>query len=199
MTIRLPQDRRGEQGAWLFLASLAVFFLGSLLLYAIYVALRSAPPGQSRPSFYLPVSFIWTSMVLVAISICLHMATGYMRRERRMDVWRCVIIASILCFLFFALQSGGMYYMIAELLASSQQDRSLYGFTFFLVLVHALHVIGGAAGLTFILFGLARESYDHESFFPIRFCALYWHFLDVVWFIMLACFAFAAAMSNRTA
>jgi cytochrome c oxidase subunit III len=196
MTIKLPQDRRGEQGAWLFLASLSVFFFGSLILYAIYFALRTAPPGQTRPSFFIPKSFILTSIILIAISICLHMASGAMRRERRMEVWRCVIIASILCVVFFGTQSWGMYHMINELLTSSQQDLSLYGFTFFLVLVHALHVVGGGAGLTFLLFGLSRDAYDHESYFPIRFCALYWHFLDVVWFLMLACFALAAAMSN---
>ena len=38
--------------------------------------------------------------------------------------------------------------------------------------------------------------YDHERHFPIRFSALYWHFLDVVWVVMLGCFALAAYVSE---
>jgi cytochrome c oxidase subunit III len=195
MTSRLAQDRRSEQGAWLFLASLAVFFVSCVLLYGIYVFIRLSPGGG--PKFVLPPNFILTTVDLVAISICLHMAVGAMRREKRSDVWRYIVIASILCVVFFGLQTLGMLWMVNQLLATPQQDRSLYGFTVCLVLIHAVHVVGGAAGLTFLLFGLSREAYDHERHWPIRFCALYWHFLDIVWFLMLICFAMAAMFSNR--
>lgn len=195
MTSKLAQDRRSEQGAWLFLASLSVFFFSCVILYGIYVVIRASPPDG--PQFILPRNFIVTTIVLVAISICLHMAVVAMRREKRADVWRYVIIASILSVVFFGLQSLGMIWMVNQLLATPQQDRSLYGFTFCLVLIHALHVVGGAAGLTLLLFGMSRDAYDHERHWPIRFCALYWHFLDVVWFLMLLCFALAAFFSNR--
>ena len=76
--------------------------------------------------------------------------------------------------------------------------KNLYGLTFCLVIVHALHVIGGVAGLTFLLFGLARQAYDHERYFPVKFCAMYWHFLDAVWLTMLAAFALAAAVTNSS-
>ena len=74
--------------------------------------------------------------------------------------------------------------------------QNLYGFTLFLVIVHALHVIGGVAGLVFLLFGISRGAYDHERHFPVRFCALYWHFLDIVWIIMLAGFGLTAYVSK---
>lgn len=196
MPMRVAQDRRNEQGAWLFIVSLAVFFFSCVLLYAFYVIVRVSPPDGLTQPFTLPVNFVTTTVVLVAISICLHMSVGAIRRERRADVWRYVIIASILAVVFFGLQSSGMIWMIERLQSSLQQDRSLYGFTFLMVLVHALHVVGGAAGLAFVLFGLYREAYDHERHWPIRFCALYWHFLDVVWVLMLGCFGLAAIASK---
>ncbi len=194
--MKLAQDHRSEQGAWLFLVSLAVFFLSCVLLYAIYVVSRLAPAGVVVAPFYLPRSFVLSTVVLVAISICLHLAVGAVRRERRMDLWRYIIIASILAVVFFIVQAGGMSWMIQELERATSYDRSLYGFTFVLVLIHALHVVGGAAGLTFILFGLSRGIYDHERHWPIRFCALYWHFLDVIWVLMMASFALAAFVSK---
>ncbi len=194
--MKIAQDRRNEQGAWLFIISLAVFFFSCVLLYAIYVVTRVAAPGGFSQPFVLPINFITTTVVLIAISICLHLSVGAIRRERRVDVWRYIIIASILNIVFFGMQSTGMLTMIERLQESNQQDKSLYGFTFLMVLIHALHVVGGSAGLVFIMFGLSRESYDHERYWPIKFCAIYWHFLDVVWVLMLASFALAAIASK---
>lgn len=193
--MKLAQDQRSEQGAWLFLVSLAVFFISCVLLYAIYVVSRVTPPGITVAPFYLPRSFVLTTIVLIAISISLHLAVGAIRRERRTDFVRYVIIAAILSVAFFIVQAGGMSWMIQEL-ERSAFDRSLYGFTFVLVLIHALHVVGGAAGITFILFGVSRGAYDHERHWPIRFCALYWHFLDIVWILMMASFALASVVSK---
>lgn len=194
--MKIAQDRRNEQGAWLFIVSLGVFFFSCVLLYAIYVLIRIAPTGGLAQPFVLPINFISTTVVLVAISICLHLSVGAIQRERRVDVWRYVIIACILNLVFFGLQSSGMLIMIKSLQQATHQDRSLYGFTFLMVLIHALHVVGGAAGLVFVLFGLSRDAYDHERYWPIKFCALYWHFLDVVWILMLGCFALAAFASK---
>ena len=64
--------------------------------------------------------------------------------------------------------------MIGQMLQPADTMQNLYGFTFFLVIVHALHV-GGVAGLALLLLGIRRQAYDHERHFPVRFCALYWH------------------------
>lgn len=194
----IAADRRSEQGVWLFLISLSVFFVSCMILYAIYVMLRIAPEAGEVQAFFVPRSFLLTTVNLIAISVLLHMAVGAARRERRVDMARYIIIAFALSLAFFVVQGGGLVWMISEMLQPAASMRNLYGLTFFLVIVHALHVIGGVAGLTFLLFGLSRGAYDHERHFPVRFCALYWHFLDVVWILMLAAFAFAAAVSKTS-
>jgi cytochrome c oxidase subunit III len=196
---KLAEDRRSEQGAWLFLGSLSVFFVSCMILYAIYVLLRISPEAGDIQPFYLPRNFLLTTVNLIAISVLLHLAVGAVRREQQIDLARYVIIAFILSLVFFALQGSALSWMIAELMKPTASFRNLYGLTFFLVIVHALHVVGGVAALTFLLFGLSRGAYDHERNFPVRFCALYWHFLDFVWILMLAGFALAAFASKTTA
>ncbi len=193
---KLPEDRRSEQGAWLFLGSLTVFFVSCELLYAIYVLLRVAPEAAVVQAFYLPRSFLLTTVDLIAISVLLHLALLAIRHERRTDFVRYVVLACILALIFFALQGIGLAAMISDLQRPGPAMQNLYGFTFFLVIIHALHVIGGVAGLIFLLFGISRKAYDHERHFPVKFCALYWHFLDVVWIIMLASFGLAAFVSK---
>ena len=199
LTGKLEEDRRSEQGAWLFLASLAVFFLACMLLYAIYVLLRIAPQSGEVQPFYLPQSFLLTTVNLLAISTLLHMASSAVRAERRGDFVRYVIVAFILSLVFFVCQMSGLSSMIVAMQQPSDAMQNLYGLTFFLVIVHALHVVGGVAGIVFLLFGLKRNKYDHERNFPVRFCTMYWHFLDVVWIVMMLSFALAAYVSKLPA
>lgn len=196
LTKKLEEDRRSEQGAWLFLVSLTVFFLACMILYAIYVLLRIAPEAGAIQPFFLPRSFLLTTVNLIAISVLLHLAVGAIRVERRVDFGRYIILACILALVFFATQGTGLAWMVAEMSKPGEIMQNLYGLTFFLVIVHALHVIGGVAGLVFLLFGMSRNAYDHERHFPVRFCALYWHFLDFVWIIMLLSFGLAAYVSK---
>ncbi|MFN3189832.1 MAG: heme-copper oxidase subunit III [Aureliella sp.] len=190
------EDRRSAQGAWLFIGSLAVFFFSSIFLYAIYVLLRIAPQSGEIQPFYLPRSFLLTTVNLVAISILLHLALTAIRSEKRVDFVRYVVLASILAAVFFGCQGTALTWMIQEMQRPGPAMQNLYGFTFFLVIVHALHVVGGVAGLVFLLFGVARQAYDHERHFPVRFCALYWHFLDAVWIVMMLSFGLAAYVSK---
>lgn len=190
------EDRRGVQGAWLFLGSLAVFFFSSILLYAIYVLLRIGPQTGEVQPFYLPRSFLLTTVNLIAISVLLHLAVAAIRMEKRVDFVRYIILSAVLAAVFFACQGTALTWMIEEMQKPGPAMKSLYGFTFFLVIVHALHVIGGVAGMAFVLFGISRKAYDHERHFPVRFCALYWHFLDAVWIAMMLSFGLAAYVSK---
>lgn len=194
---KLPEDARAFQGVVLLLVSLGVFFFSSMLLYAIYVLLRIAPEvGQIIP-FYLPRGFLLTTTILIAISVLLHMAVGAVKLERQVDFRRYVVLALALSLVFFATQGSGLFWMVNQLLQPHPTMVNLYGFTMFLVIVHALHVIGGVAGLVFLVFGIFRQAYDHERYFPVRFCAFYWHFLDVVWIVMMFCFGLAAYVSKQ--
>lgn len=192
----VEEDRRKVQGVWLFLGSLAVFFFACMLLYAIYVLIRIAPLADELQPFYLPRSFLLTTVNLVAISVLLHMAVLAIRREKQVDFVRYIVLASILAVVFFVIQSIGLSWMVAEMQKPGEAMQNLYGLTFFLVVVHALHVIGGAAGMVFVLFGILRKSIDHERHFSVQFCAMYWHFLDVVWILMMLSFGLAAYVSK---
>lgn len=192
----VAEDRRKEQGAWIFLVSLSVFFFSCMLLYAIYVVLRVGPETGEVAPFFIPRSFVLTTITMVAISVLLHLSVAAARDQRIVDLRRNIIIASVLAVCFFIVQGLALSEMIDDMFKPSTTMRNLYGLTFCLVIVHALHVVGGMAGLIFLLFGLSRNAYDHERYFPVRFCALYWHFLDCVWICMLAAFALAAAISN---
>jgi len=189
-------DARRVQGAWLLLISLGVFFVATILLYAIYVWLRMRSGASQVAPFYLPISFVATTVILIAISTCLHLSVAAVRREARVDLLRYLTLAMVLAVAFFATQGWGMAWIVSRFADDQSPNRSLYGMTFVLAMLHALHVVGGMIGMGIVFVRAWQGRYDHESYFAIRFSALYWHFLDVVWLLMLVAFGIAAALSK---
>lgn len=192
----MSDDLRRAQGAWLLLASLSVFFAATIILYAIYVILRMTSPEHPVAPFYLPLNFVATTVILIGISACLHLAVEAVRREARTDLLRYLVLSLILALAFFAVQSFGMAWVVSRFADDQSPNRSLYGMTFVLALLHALHVVGGLIALCVVVARAWHGRYDHESYFAIRFSAWYWHFLDIVWLLMLVAFGIAAALSK---
>jgi heme/copper-type cytochrome/quinol oxidase subunit 3 len=79
--------------------------------------------------------------------------------------------------------------------------RYLFGLMFFLVLLHALHVLGGLVALAIVLSRVFSRPSGNASgaggvsggdvAASIRLAAVYWHFLDVVWLVMFVGFLVA--------
>ncbi len=195
----IEQDRQAQQGAWLFLASLGMFFLSSMILFVIYIALRLNRPGPEVRAYGLPQGFLASTLLLVGVSVCLHWAVVSAKRDQTENVLRLSSIAFVLALFFFAVQSHGMYLLVERSLQFAVPGLSAHGFTFILALLHALHVVGGMIALTIVVFRARRNRYDHERFWGLQFCAHYWHFLDGVWIIMLIGFSIAAYLIRHAA
>ncbi len=197
---KLPQDTRAMQGVWVFLLTLSVFFFSSILLFVLYVALRLSPESGLRPqSFYLPRSFVPSTMLLVGVSGALEWALRAARRDRSTEVRIASIAALIMGVLFMLVQSEGMYRLVVAATTVASSRNSTYALTFVLAFLHALHVVGGIVGLVITVWNASRDRYDHERHFGLRFCTVYWHFLDVVWVLLMACFIITGMLVNSPA
>lgn len=197
---RLPQDVRAMQGVWLFLLTLSIFFVSSILLFILYLTLRLVPEiGSARQTFYLPKSFLPSTLLLVGVSGALEWSLRAAKKDRANEVRIATIAALLMGMFFMAIQSEGMYRLVLAASQVQSSRNSLYALTFVLALLHALHVIGGIVGLVAATFSASRERYDHERNFGLRFCTLYWHFLDIVWVLLMVCFIVASAMVNSPA
>lgn len=184
----LPVDVRASQGIWLLLISLGVFFFASILLYIVYVYLRVNNASGHTQHFEMPWSFLPSTLCLLGVSVCLEMADRSAKRDRHRQVKGYMIASSVLGFAFMGIQSDGMKRLLEGLAESSSRSESVYGYTFILAFLHAAHVVGGMVGLWITTRQSLRHAYDHERRTGLRFCTLYWHFLDIVWLILIGSF-----------
>ncbi|TWU36714.1 Cytochrome bo(3) ubiquinol oxidase subunit 3 [Novipirellula aureliae] len=180
-----PIDRRFQQGGWLLLASLVMFFLSSVLLYGFYAYWRRDDPLSLVP---LPMDYLFSTVMLFATSGTLHLATLAIRREKRVRTVFWIIVSLVLAIGFTGMQLTATNEMLSGPALAEGNGKGLAGMVAVLVFLHALHVAGGIIALAIVLVRTLRRKYDHECYWPIRFAAQYWHFLDLVWIVMLISF-----------
>ena len=186
-TASLPQTHRWWMGLYCFLASLAVLFLSAIL------AMLLVRSSDLRPEPPLPVNVpasLWLSVVfLVVISLGLDRAVAAVRRERQTQ-FRLAIVGVWLAVLgFLWLQFAGLTVLLERHNQSPARDPRSYGLVYALVMLHAVHVVGGLPPLAIVTWRGFRGRYDHEWNTGPRACAIYWHFLGLVWLALLGTFA----------
>ena len=181
----LPSDKQHHFGGILFLVSLLVFFLSSILLYGIYAYSRRGDPESASP---LPSMFLLSTLCLLVISGLVHMATRAIRREKRLLTSMLLLISGITAVVFMGLQFDAMSEMLQGPAMNNGTGKGVAGMVVVLAILHAVHVAGGVVALTVVAIRSWLGRYDHERHWPVDFAAQYWHFLDVVWLCMLLAF-----------
>lgn len=180
-------EYQAKLGFALFIASLTMFFLAGLVGFAV---IRFSGSVLSIPVATIPWPLFLGTLSMLSVSWMLHRSVGAVRRERQAEFRQWLRTAVILAVFFMVYQALGLSVLL-DRHDESRIARILtpqYGVAFFLIFVHALHVVGGMAFLGWIVYFAQKEVYDHEKHWTVDICALYWHFLDIVWIVMLGTF-----------
>jgi heme/copper-type cytochrome/quinol oxidase subunit 3 len=180
-------------GMWLFLASVFMLFASAMLCYVLIRHL-AASHGKAGSLHFPWLLWVSTPLVLL-VSGAMVGAVSAIRIQRlgEFSFWLWAAMGASLAFL--VVQTPAMIQLVLD--AKHQWEvtatgRLPYGLVFCLILLHALHVLGGLVALVWITYRANRGAYDHEHFAPIRNTALYWHFIDVIWVMMFAMFLVTA-------
>jgi cytochrome c oxidase subunit III len=176
-------------GMALFLVSLAMLFGASVVAFA-YLRLTS-PALQGLDPIELPLGLFASTAVLMGAGFTMHKSWQSARRGHFSHLRGWVGRTWSLSALFVAIQVPSMWQLLEhhQMLGLSEQ-AGLYGITFALILVHALHVVGGMVPLSILGWKARHNRLDSEHLLTVRACAAYWHFLEAVWVALLASFFF---------
>ena len=170
----------GTLGFLVLLISLSILFVSSMLGYA-YVRWHAAewpPPGMPA----LPKTLWLSTAIILGCSFSIHRAVVTIRRDDQKGMQRSLAITFVLGCLFLLMQIFNYLSLAAMNLTAK---TNLYGFTFYMMtFLHAVHVIGGLIPLGIV----TRRAHlgRYSSFFHpgIRYQAMYWHFLDLIWVVI---------------
>ena len=182
--LRAVEDRSpqpAKTGIWVALAAITVSF--AALTSALVVRQGS---GMDWQHITLPPILYANTVVLLASSVTLEIArrriAGYVRgiEGQVAAPMRWLVITLSLGLLFVAGQYVGWLQLKADglFLATNPNSSFFYVFTG----VHGLHVLGGLAGLVYVISKLNRSILRRSTFAA---AAQYWHFMDILWLYLL--------------
>lgn len=170
---------------------LRVFLLVVTVLFSLFIVSYSdrmlLPDWKAMPEPWL----LWPNTVmLVLASIALHWATISARRGKLDDLQTGLITGAAFSLAFLAGQLFAWQAMVAEGYYAASNPAN--AFFYVLTALHGLHLIGGlgALGLAFARVRRAKEGDAKTLAQTIDLCAVYWHFLFMVWLVVFGLLLF---------
>lgn len=172
----------GTLSMYLLVAALSVLFLASIAAFVIVRIMTQGQTGWPPPGFPAMPHTLWLStIVILACSGTMHWAIMSIQRDNFSGLTRALAITLGLAIAFMGLQFFNWWEIISAAGPKVFTGGVYMGGFFVLTLMHALHVIGGIIPLVMVLLKSIKHRYSRNYFAGLRYCAIYWHFLDAVW------------------
>lgn len=183
----LAHELRGRVGMWCLIAAESAIFSIFVVAY-LYYAGKSISGPTPREVLEVPILI---SIALFSSSFTIVMAEQAIDRGN-LRLFAAWWFGTIFLGVFFV---GGTAHEWYKLIYDKGLTirSSLFGTTFYsLVGLHLFHVLVGLTGLSiimiFTLLGLVKQEHSER----IAVFALYWHFVDAVWVVVLSVVYFIA-------
>jgi cytochrome c oxidase subunit 3 len=172
-------------GMMLFIASEVMFFAA---LFAAYFNAKATlpvfpPDGYEDVLQLIPLPLIATA-ILIASSFTMQWGTSRIRKGDRTGLNRAVAVTLALGIIFLGIQLYDYWELVT--VEGFSIDSGIYGTLFYTMTgFHGAHVLGGVIGLAVILSrGLAGQ-FTRRHHVAVEAVHYYWHFVDVVWILLL--------------
>ena len=178
----LGSDRRASLvGLLILLVSTGIVFLALVIAFVARRLMGDDWISTPKP----PILWVNTG-ILLASSVALDLARRALKARQRVNFNRWWTTATAL---------GGVF-LIGQAIAWSQlRAAGIYvatnpssSFFYVLTAVHALHLIGGMVALTWVDVQALRLRLGPAKRTAIDVCAVFWHFLDALWIMLMAIF-----------
>jgi cytochrome c oxidase subunit 3 len=162
------QLRSNRLGLWLFFVSEA-FMFGGLLVARYYLW------GNTRPELNQGLGLAITSILLLS-SFFMNRAETAIAHDDRLAFLQNLLVTAVLGAGFLigvvGFEWGGHIKP-----SDGAFGAVLYGMTG----MHALHVLSGVIFILIIWNRGRKGSFSAERHWGVEACAIYWHFVDLVW------------------
>ncbi|MEO0066647.1 MAG: hypothetical protein RI983_1973 [Bacteroidota bacterium] len=161
---------------WVAMGSIIMMFAG---LTSAYIVKKNQ---SSWLEFDLPVVFIYSTLVIIASSLTVHLAAKAFK-AREMARYRTLItVTALLGVVFMALQVFGFMDLEARNIAlTGAKSNSAASFLLVITGLHMLHVLGGVIALLVMFIKAYVSSVKNYSSLSIELVGTYWHFVDILW------------------
>ncbi len=172
------RDNRARLGMWVALASILMLFTALTSAYIVRAGLSNDWRPISMPRL------LWVSTGLIVLSsVTFEAARRALRRFEVKTYSRLIALTTLLGASFLVTQFMAWRQLVSQGIYLASNPHS----SFFYVLTgaHALHLVGGIAGLGYLLLRTWDKLGSREAVLRRETAAstigIYWHFMDGLW------------------
>jgi cytochrome c oxidase subunit 3 len=178
--IGLTPAARGRLGMYCLIAAEAAIFTIFVVAYLFYLG-KSAGGPTPQEVLRFPVAM---TICLLSSSVTIHAAVESLRVGKTpafILLWFLTLALGVAFLIGTALEWQHLIYSDGLTL-----QTNLFGTTYYsLVGLHAFHVVVGVLGLSIVWSLALAGNVRSEHAWRIDVLALYWHFVDTVWIVVL--------------
>jgi cytochrome c oxidase subunit 3 len=161
--------------------TIGVLFSATLVAYVIT---RSNNQMWHPPTGGLPPGLFLSTALLVLVSLGMQHASNSISKNRHESLKRGLWFGLVSALGFLVVQS--MNWATVLRTQAPLDHPTLFAFSFYLLTgLHAAHVLGGFVPLGIVLHHASEREYSSSRYDGVRFCVWYWHYLGVIWLVLL--------------
>ena len=186
LTLKKKEAKAKKMMLLFALLSITMTFGG---LTSAYVVSKGRPDWLV--DFTLPISFTYSTILLVISSVTIHCAKLFLTKQNGKSkslnfLWATFFLG--IAFLFFQFIGFNDFIKQGYYFAGAQSNVTT-SFIYVLAFVHILHLIAGLIVLSVLIYKTSNNKYQ-DSNLGFSLGVTFWHFLDLLWLYLFLFFYF---------
>lgn len=132
--------------------------------------------------FEIPQIFYISTAVILVSSVTMNWALSAAKKNDFAGLKRGSGITLLLGLLFIFCQVMGWEVLYSQKIVFAGKYSNASGsFFYVLTLMHLLHLAAGIMAVFVVWIKSRQQKYNSENLLGVRLCAIFWHFLDILW------------------
>lgn len=163
-----------------------MLYLGMGSMVMLFAAFTSAYVVRMEKGdwmhFDMPQIFYISTAVILVSSVTMNMALSAAKKNNFAGLKSASLITLLLGIGFIVCQFWGWNILYSQKIVFAGKYSNASGsFFYVLTLMHLLHLLGGIIALFVVWIKSTQQKYNSENLLGVRLCAIFWHFLDLLW------------------
>ncbi|SFU57508.1 cytochrome c oxidase subunit 3 [Pustulibacterium marinum] len=171
---------------WFAIISLFMMFAGLTSAYLV-----SSERKDWLTSFQIPSLFLVSTAMILISSITMHLAWTGLSKGNRSSTSLFLGLTLLLGIGFIVCQFLGFQELIAQgYFFTGPASNVTTSFVYLIAVLHILHVVAGLIVLLVVIYNHYKQRYQNGQTLGFELGVTFWHFLDVLWLMLISFFYF---------
>jgi cytochrome c oxidase subunit 3 len=170
------RERTAKLLLYVSIGSIVMAFAG---LTSAYVVTKGSGAGLT---FDLPSVFYYSTAIILISSLTINMALVAARKNNYQQITTWLVITFVLGIGFMITQyTAWSELYLNKIYFAGRQSNAAGSFLYVITGLHVAHLIGGLLYLIGVIVRATKQQFNAENHLKLKLCAIYWHFLDILW------------------